>query len=61
MYVSKAEVVAELRSRGLNDRADFVDRQLPGTVDTIRNGSLLRMLGIDPDTLSTRRLAVRQD
>jgi hypothetical protein len=46
-YVDKAEVVATLRSRGLNGRADWVDRQLPEAIDTIKNASLLQTLGID--------------
>lgn len=52
MYIDKAEIVAILRSRGLNDRADWVDRELPGVVDTYTNGSLLRMLHIDPAAMS---------
>jgi hypothetical protein len=48
MHVDKAEIVAILRSRGLHARADWVDRELPRVVDTHTNGSLLRMLHIDP-------------
>jgi len=48
MYIDKAEIVAVLRSRGLHDRADWVDRELPAIVDTDTNSSLLRMLHIDP-------------
>jgi hypothetical protein len=59
MHVDKAEIVAELRSRGLNDRADFVDRQLPRIVDTDKNGSLLRMLGVDPTAMPSRGAAAR--
>jgi len=59
MHVDKAEIVAELRSRGLNDRADFVDRELPRIIDTEKNGSLLRMLGIDPTAMSPREVAAR--
>jgi hypothetical protein len=51
MHIGKAEIVALLRSRGLHDRADWVDRQLPQVVDTYTNGSLLRMLHIDPAAL----------
>lgn len=52
MHIDKAEIVAVLRSRGMNARADWVDRVLPGVVDADRNGSLLKMLDIDPATMS---------
>jgi hypothetical protein len=52
MYIEKAEIVAALRSRGLHARADWVDGQLPGLVDTEKNASLLTMLGIDSAGLS---------
>ncbi len=51
MYIHKADIVATLRSRGQDARADWVDRQLPGLVDTYKNASLLQMLDIDPATL----------
>ncbi|HZM82176.1 MAG TPA: hypothetical protein VFC19_41180 [Candidatus Limnocylindrales bacterium] len=51
MHIGKAEIVAVLRSRGLHDRADWVDRELPQLVDTHTNSSLLRMLHIDPEAL----------
>lgn len=46
--IDKAEIVATLRARGLDARADWVDRELPDLVDTYKNGALLRMLDIDP-------------
>jgi hypothetical protein len=52
MNVARAEIVAILRSRGLQARADWVDRNLPTIVDTHKNGALLRMLDIDPSTMS---------
>jgi hypothetical protein len=51
--IDKAEIVATLRSRGLQARADWVDRALPDIVDTYKNGALLRMLDIDPATMQT--------
>jgi hypothetical protein len=48
MQVQRADIIAELRARGLDDRATFVERQLPESVDTEKNGALLRMLNIDP-------------
>lgn len=52
MHINKAEIVAVLLSRGLRDRADWVDRTLPEVVDTYRNSALLRMLDIDPAALT---------
>jgi hypothetical protein len=52
MHIDKAEIIAILRSRGLDDRADWVDRQLPDIVDTYQNGALLQMLNIDLSTMS---------
>ena len=46
MYIDKAEIVATLRSRGLQDRADWVDRELPRIIDTHKNGALLRTLAL---------------
>lgn len=52
MHIDKAEIIAILRARGLDDRADWVDRQLPDIVDTYQNGALLQMLNIDLSTMS---------
>jgi hypothetical protein len=57
--VDKAEIVATLRSRGLEDRADWVDRELPDIVDTYKNGALLRMLDIDPTIMQSVDVASR--
>jgi len=59
MNVDKAEIVSVLRSRGLDDRADWVDRSLPELVDTDKNRSLLQMLGVDL-TISSVDVASRQ-
>lgn len=53
MQVDKAEVIATLRSRGLGERADWVDRELPLIIDTSKHGSLLRTLHIDLAAMST--------
>ncbi|MEV6847159.1 hypothetical protein [Actinoplanes sp. NPDC051411] len=47
MTISKAVVIAVLRERGQNARADFVDRELPELIDTSRHGGLLAMLHLD--------------
>lgn len=52
VYVEKTVLVAMLRSRELHARAQWVDRELPGLVDTYKNAVLLQMLGIDPDAMS---------
>jgi hypothetical protein len=53
MYINRTEISAILRSRGMNDRADWVDRALPPLVDTYDNRSVLRMLDIDVATLQS--------
>jgi hypothetical protein len=52
MYISKAAIIATLRSRGLASRADWVDRELPEFVDVDRNTGLLATLHINPADLS---------
>ena len=47
VYVDKARVIADLRLRRLHARADWVDREFPGLIDTDKNAALLRMLGIE--------------
>lgn len=47
MYIDRSEITFVLRSRGLNARADWVERDLPELVDTYKNAALLHMLGID--------------
>jgi hypothetical protein len=51
-YVDKADVVTALRSRQLHERADWVDRALPESIDTLRNAALLRTLGLDMATMT---------
>ena len=52
MYIEKAEIIADLRARGLNERADWVDRDLPSLVDTQKHSALLHLLGIDMSTIT---------
>jgi len=59
VYIDKADIISVLRSRGLNARADWVDRELPGLVDTYKNAALLRMLDIDPAAIAPGDVASR--
>nr|WP_221380317.1 hypothetical protein [Actinoplanes polyasparticus] len=52
MTISKAVVIAVLRERGLHDRADFVDRELPDRIDPSKHGGLLATLHLDPAGLA---------
>jgi hypothetical protein len=47
MHIDRSEITDVLRSRGLDARADWVDRELPEIVDTHKNAALLSTLGID--------------
>jgi hypothetical protein len=60
MKIDRADIVAALRARQLDDRAAWVERDLPDLVDTDRNGALLRMLGIDLTTMSPVDAVARQ-
>jgi hypothetical protein len=51
-HLEKAQILAVLRERGMSERADFVDRQLPDEIDPVKNASLLRMLRLDKDVLA---------
>lgn len=51
MTIPKNVIIAELRRRGLDHRADFVDRQLPDDVDPNKHGGLLKTLNLDLDAL----------
>jgi hypothetical protein len=52
MKIDKAKVVALLKHRGLNDRAEWVDRQLPERIDVYDNAGLLATLNVNPDELA---------
>ena len=59
MNVAKAQIVAILRSRGLDTRADWADRTLPDIVDTATNAGLLKTLGIAAESLQPAAAAPR--
>jgi hypothetical protein len=50
--IDKAKILTVLRERGMHDRAEWVDRQLPDEIDSQRNASILRMLRLDDDVLA---------
>jgi hypothetical protein len=52
MLVNKQQIIDILRSRGQDDRADWVDRDLPEQCDTERHSGLLQTLRIDPAELT---------
>jgi hypothetical protein len=45
--IQKSAIIAKLRERGLDARADWVDRELPDVVDPLRHGGLLATLHLD--------------
>jgi hypothetical protein len=51
-HIDKAKILAVLRERGMAERADWVDRQLPDEIDPQRNASILRMLRLEDDVLA---------
>lgn len=50
--VRKSLVLEALRRRGLDARADWVDRSMPDDIDIQRNASLFDTLGIDAQALA---------
>jgi hypothetical protein len=50
--IPKERLVATLRERGLDARADWVQRELPDAVDRRLHSSLLSTLDIDPASLA---------
>jgi hypothetical protein len=51
MKIDKSRIVEALRERGLHARADWVDRELPDSVDADKNASLLVTLNLNPADL----------
>jgi hypothetical protein len=52
MILEKVRVVEALRDKGLNERAGWVDRQMPDDIDAQTNAGLLSTLGLDIAELS---------
>ena len=57
MAILKSVIVAELRNRGLDMRADFVDKQLPLEIDPAQHVGLLATLNLDAATLAAMAAA----
>jgi hypothetical protein len=51
MEIPKDKILELLRQRGDHDKPEKAERELPDTVDTERDKSLLDKLGIDPQDL----------
>ena len=47
MIIQKSLIIAKLRERGLDVRADWVDRELPDDVETFKYSGLLSTLHLD--------------
>jgi hypothetical protein len=52
MSIPRSVIVAKLRERGQNARADFVEKDLPEDVDPVRHSGLLKMLNLRPEDLT---------
>jgi hypothetical protein len=52
MQIEKVKVVQLLRERGLDARADWVDKTLPEQVDLAANASLLTTLHLTDEDIS---------
>jgi hypothetical protein len=55
MNIDRADVVALLRARGADAKADWVERQLPALVDTDVNRALLEILEVDTAELTAAK------
>ncbi|WP_231929580.1 hypothetical protein [Micromonospora inositola] len=51
MRIAKHRIVAALRERGQQARADWVERELPERVDSDKHVGLLATLRLDPADL----------
>jgi hypothetical protein len=47
MNIEKSVVVARLRERNQNARADFVEKELPDSIDPDKHGGLLATLNLN--------------
>ena len=61
MLIQRAAIVALLRQRGQDVRADWVERELPDEVDTYHHAGLLDTLRISASDLSGKAPAELPD
>ncbi|MFC5923878.1 hypothetical protein [Micromonospora vulcania] len=52
MRIARNRIVAALRERGQQARADWVERELPEWVDPTKHSGLLATLHLDPADLA---------
>ena len=57
MNIPKHVIVARLRERNQNARADFVERELPDEIDPIRHTGLLATLNLTVAELTEDKVA----
>jgi hypothetical protein len=57
MNIPKHVIVARLRERNLNARADFVERELPDEIDPTRHTGLLATLNLTVEDLTEDKVA----
>jgi hypothetical protein len=50
--IPKDKILALLRQRGENDKAERADQELPAQVDPDRDQGVLEKIGIDPQDLA---------
>ncbi|MGW4464136.1 hypothetical protein [Micromonospora sp. NPDC004704] len=48
MEIDKDKILEALRRRGQHQRAEWLDKEMPDRIDTVRNSGLLSMLNLDP-------------
>jgi hypothetical protein len=54
MQFDKSQIIELLKSQGDHGKAEEADRELPGTVDTDKDGGLLERLGLNPAELISK-------
>lgn len=55
MNIDRADLIAQLRAKGADAKADWVERQLPPLVDVDVNRALLEILEVDTAELTAAK------